>query len=187
MERHPRDVAAAVPIVSWSDIPSFCQERFLRKITEMNLINVDVSGDLLILRFSAARGHPGFYRSHGKSIGWVVPTDLKGNAALQCNFLYQDGEYLSLLDQNHPVVRWLCLVRERAKEDPVGVEPIHIEAVWKTVARSPFEMDKVLERWNKNNEIASELKPPTDENGILLRFEYADLVSRRTLPLDHSE
>lgn len=182
MERHPKDILSIVPIVSWSDTPSFSDERFLAKINGMNLIGLETIRDLWLLHFSETESSPEFYRAHRDSRAWVVPTDLKEVSALRCEFLGKAGTYFYILNQNHEIVRWLCLLRDYSSKDPTIVKPEHVEAAWHKASTAWYEMDDLLVRWANSPDIPDELKPPTNTKRHLWAFSCAQLDSHATVP-----
>jgi molecular chaperone HtpG len=184
MNRHPREIPSAVPIVSLSDTPGFCDERLADKISWMNLVGVESSNDLWLFRFSATETNPEIYRAHSQSRSWVVPNDLKGAAGLRCDFLGPARSYFHILDRKHPVMHWLCLVREWSMRDPANIKAEHVDAAWLTASTAWYEMGDLLARWNKSPTVPAELKPPGDKNEGVLRFYCTELVRRQTLPPD---
>jgi molecular chaperone HtpG len=187
MNRHPREIASVVPIVSLSDTPGFCNERFVEKINGMSLIGAESSEDLWLFRFSATETHSEFYRGHSESRSWVVPIDLEGAAVLECDFLGRAGTNFYILDRKHPVMRWLCVLRERSQNDPANIKAEHVDAAWLAASTAWYKMDDLLSRWNNAPNIPPELKPPGDNNGGVLRFYYKTLITRPTVPLDSNK
>jgi len=184
LKRHPREIALDVPIVSWSDTPRFCDDRVLERIDSMNLIGVETIEDLWLLHFSTVQCSPGFYRAHQESRAWVVPIDLKGVAALRCEFLGSAGSYFHLLNQHHEMIEWLCRLREYSRKNPSIVKCEHVEAAWKTASTAWYSMRDLVLRWADSKTIPDDLKPPRNRDGVLLAFGNAELYSRATLPLD---
>ncbi len=184
--RYPREVRSAVPIISFSDTPSFSDERFVEKINGMNLIGAESSEDLWLLRFSATETNPGFYRAHSEGNSWVVPIDLNGATGLRCRFLVQGTLHFYMLDREHPIMRWLRLLRERSEKDAPDVNPEHVEVAWRTASTSWYQMRDLMLKWANSPSVPPALKPPYDKDQRLRHLFCEDLISRATVPRDSS-
>jgi hypothetical protein len=183
MNRHPRDVSCAVPIVSISDTPRFCDERLADKIIGMSLIAAEPWDDLWLFRFSATETNSALFRAHSETFSWVVPVDLGEFVGLRCEFLGRVAAYFHILCRDHALMRWLFLLRERANKGADHVNAQHVEAAWHTAATEWYNMSDLLVLWGNSRSVPPELKPPS-ENGSLLSFRCGELVSRQTVTHD---
>jgi len=178
---HHREARSTAPIVSLSDTPGFAYDRFVKKINVMNLIGAASNQDLWLFHFSATPKNPLYYRAHSESHAWVAPLDLKRVAGLRCDFLGKAESQFYLLDHEHAVIRWLCLLREFSNQYPSTIKRDHVEATWRVASKEWYKLDDLLSEWANDRTLPPELKPPTDQNGGLTRFHCTSLVTRTTL------
>ena len=181
MQCHPTDVSSEVPIISWTELPSFSIEWLLRKVNDMNLIGLSQRQDLWLLTFSLGQRISGFERAQAESRAWVVPIDLNGYAAIRVENLGRGIHYFQLLNELNPIIRWMCLLRKTVANFPGIVEPDHVEAVWEAASNSRYSMGQLLAKWSNSNSVRPDLKPPTDADGRLLQFTYRELGARLTI------
>ena len=180
---HPKDTSSNVPVVSWSDTPAFSHDAFRKRLSAMNLVGVVSSGDLWLLKFSAANAIDGWYLAHPRSTSWVVPLPLQGLGALRCEFLGSAGNYLHLLAAEHAAIKWLSHLTEIAKRPGSPVQAVDIEAFWYIAADQPYFVRDWLEKWDRSPSVPPELKPPKSKDGRLVDFSYSELSSVRTLAM----
>ncbi len=182
--KHPKDFPRATPIINWADMPTFVKQRVTGKLRNMNLVGIESSDKLWLLHFSAKK--PKLRRSHPEANSWIAP-GLGRFGALGCSFIYDvDRSYLNVLNQDHAVIKWLDLLRGYAKTNPTVIQPDHVEAAWRTAGVQYWKMDNVLARWAAALNLPSKLRPPTNEDGGLVTFNWADLDTYQTVPPESS-
>jgi len=179
MRQHPKDVRSFLPIVSWSDTPSFSDDRFEEKIHNMNLCDVERHDDLWLFTFSDSKKGPGFERAHPNSPSWVAPVSFGGASGV--NLSPSLGKHFVILDRDDKIIRWLFSLRVAAKAQQGVIDPASVEACWLTAADRPFKLSELIAKWAEDPRVPEGLKPPTDGRGSLLRLNVVDLHGRSTL------
>ena len=179
MRRHPKDVRSFLPIVSWSDTPVFSEERFEKKIHNMNLCDVERHDDLWLFTFSDSKKGPGFERGHPNSPSWVAPVSFGGASGVNLSPLL--GKHFVILDRDDKIIRWLFSLRVAAKAQQGVIDPAGVEACWLAALAKPYMMSDLIEKWASDPRVPEEMKPPTDERGSLIRLNVVDLQNRSTL------
>ena len=183
MGRHPRESSCEVPVVSISDTPAFVHSRLAAKLAKMNLIEAETNEDLRFFHFSATSSNPEFSRIHGKYErlgGWIGNVNLGGEASRILVIARFTGS-LRILDRDHPVIRWFCMLREHVNEGLRAIEPEEVEMIGDKITDTEYEMDEILRRWSKSETVPLKLKPPESNEGKPVDFEYDELLSRRTV------
>jgi hypothetical protein len=180
-KRHPKDVHSSLPIVSWSDTPSFSDERFRDKVHRMNLCGVQWHGDLCLLTFSSTTTDAEFKRAHPNSFSWVAPLWDAEVCGISVDALCLGVNHFCILNHNYRVVRWLSRLRVAAMAQPAEVDSADVEACWLTAANKYWEVSYLMAAWEANPRVPEALKPPKEGRGSLGRFHLNEVGSRSTL------
>ena len=178
--RHPRDFSSVAPVISSADVPKFAVDWFQTKVQGMNLIGMEHRDDLQVLHFSTTQRRPDFWRVDDDSSTWVAPASLMGAGQGTFYLAWDRSLPIYVLDARHPVVQWLCLLREKSRKYPTfGKE---IEGIWRVGACGYYwDMERLLEKWAKDPAVPPELRPPKDGNGEVIRFLRYEASGRPTI------
>jgi len=182
MKQHPRSVSSRIPIISFVDTPEYAQSRLAEKLTAMNLVKIDIVEDMFLLHFSTNQSCSDFSRVIDSA--WLVSTDLDSIASLRIDPVRWSVSQLQLLSDRHAIVEWICRVRDFATAHDTAVRPADVRSLWRVAIERPYHLNEIMAKWDEASTIPSEMKPPRDKDGDLVRFELAELISHKTITKD---
>ena len=56
----------------------------------------------------------------------------------------------------------------------------HVNALWEKASNKHWEFGRLISLWEHDISVPAELRPPKNSKGQLVRFDYVDLIGRRT-------
>jgi hypothetical protein len=152
-----------------------------KKLQDMHLVEVDFMDDLWYLHFATNAPASGLRRVRPDVNAWVGALPAVREACIDLDIPSAQRDTMYVLNSCHPVVRWLELLSDAAKNEPSAVARQEVEACWETAATAWFRMDDLLQRWSCSTRVPPALKPPRKQSGDLWRYQTVHLVGRYTV------
>ncbi len=179
---HPAEVQSSFPIISWADIPEFSDDRLKMKIRKMNLFKMEVCDDLWLFTFTdAPTACSEVVRVHPQSPSWVTSWDFVGMSGVNLADIGPVGDGLNIFDSADPVIQWLKKLRSVTISQPQLIDLATVEFLWQTTAQAPWKMSEIIQKWNDDPKVPTDLKPPKNSQGSLFRLNIKELRGRSTL------